>query len=346
VSAARGPAARTRSDERSAGLLRQLASRCLSPLADASVLLSFDRGGFALHSAGFRERDLDVDLTGRRALVTGANSGIGRATALGLAARGAETWLLCRDAGRGEAAAAEIRGATRNPDVRCEGVDVADLRSLRAFAERFEGGHVDVLVHNAGVLPASRSETRDGLERCFATHVAGPFLLTWLLEEKLKAAPSSRVVWVSSGGMYTRRLQVEDAQWRARPYDGVRAYAETKRAQLVLSELWAQRWRTTRLVSNAMHPGWADTPAVRSSLPGFHRWMRSRLRSPEQGADTVLWLACARAAARRSGEFFFDRRTRRSHWLPWTRESDAEREALWRICLESCSLEEWECSAA
>lgn len=346
MSGSRKAAIRRAEAGRTAGRLPRLASRWLSPLADASVLFSFDRGGFDLHAASFEERDLDEDLTGRQALVTGANSGIGRATALGLAARGAETWLLCRDAGRGEAAAAELRRATGSPHVRCEVVDVSDQRSVRAFAGRFEPSRVDVLVHNAGVLPASRVETRDGLELCLATHVAGPFLLTWLLEEKLKAAPSARVVWVSSGGMYGRRIQIGDAAWRGRPYDGVLAYAETKRAQVVLSELWARRWRGSRVVSNAMHPGWADTPAVRSSLPGFHRWMQSRLRSAEQGADTVLWLACARAVEGRSGEFFFDRQARRTHWLPWTRESAAEREALWRICLESCNLEEWECSAA
>jgi len=95
-------------------------------------------------------------------------------------------------------------------------------------------------VHNAGVLPGERVETDDGLELTFATNVVGPFLLTRLLRSNLEKSPDGRVIWVSSGGMYTRRLNLEDPNWTERGYDGVIAYAETKRAQVVLSELWAE----------------------------------------------------------------------------------------------------------
>jgi hypothetical protein len=132
--------------------------------------------------------------------------------------------------------------------------------------------------------------------------------------------------------MYTRRLQLEDWNWEERDYDGVIAYAETKRAQVVLAELWADAVRGVGITVNSMHPGWADTPSVRSSIPGFYRVTRAILRSPAEGADTVVWLAASEPAAETSGAFFFDRKPRRTHYLPFTGESEEDREALWRLC--------------
>ena len=117
---------------------------------------------------------------------------------------------------------------------------MSDLGAVREAAARLSSGPVDVLVHNAGVLPDERVETADGLELTFATHVVGPFLLTRLLRGSSRSRPTGRVIWVSSGGMYTRRLNLEDPNWTRRDYDGVIAYAETKRAQVVLAELWAE----------------------------------------------------------------------------------------------------------
>jgi dehydrogenase/reductase SDR family protein 12 len=110
------------------------------------------------------------------------------------------------------------------------------------------------------------------------------------------------------------------------------AYAETKRAQVVLSELWAEALRNTSVVVNAMHPGWAETPSVKTSLPRFHRVTRKILRTPAEGADTVVWLAASPRARESSGRFFFDREERRTHLLPFTRESEQERRDLWSLC--------------
>jgi hypothetical protein len=134
--------------------------------------------------------------------------------------------------------------------------------------------------------------------------------------------------------MYARRLQLEDPQWKLRQFDGVAAYAETKRAQVVLSELWAEQLATAGVCVSSMHPGWADTPGVKSSIPGFHRAMQRVLRTPREGADTILWLACCPGLEGRTGRFWFDREPRRTHWLPWTRETGEERERLWRTCCE------------
>jgi NAD(P)-dependent dehydrogenase (short-subunit alcohol dehydrogenase family) len=305
--------------------------RALSRVVDPFIVSSFDRTGFRIHSLAFRGEDLDVDLSGRRCLVTGANSGIGYETALTLADLGAEGVLLCRNAERGEEAAGRVRQQTGNSRVSLEIVDMSDLSSVRSAATRLAAAPVDVLVHNAGVLPDDRIETRDGLELTFATHVVGPFLLTHLMRGSLEKSPDARVIWVSSGGMYTRRLNLEDPNWTRRNYDGVAAYAETKRAQVVLSEIWAEEFRGSPVVVNAMHPGWADTPAVKTSLPRFHRVTRNILRTPAEGADTIVWLAACSRARQSTGRFFFDREERRTHLLPFTRESEEDRRALWQL---------------
>jgi NAD(P)-dependent dehydrogenase (short-subunit alcohol dehydrogenase family)/peroxiredoxin len=308
-----------------------LLGQALGRLVDPFILSSFDRTGFRIHSLRFQPDDLDVDLAGRRCLVTGANSGIGFETSLALADLGADVVLLCRSRERGEAAAAQIRERTGSKRVSLEVLDVSDLASVREAGARLGEAPVDVLVHNAGVLPDRRAETRDGIELTLATHVIGPFLLTKLLRRRLEASRDGRVIWVSSGGMYTRRLALDDPNWETRSYDGVVAYAETKRAQVVLAELWAEELAGTSVVVSSMHPGWADTPAVQTSLPRFHRATRRILRTPAEGADTVVWLAaCPRA--RETGRFWFDREPRSTHLLRFTRETSEDRRALWALC--------------
>jgi dehydrogenase/reductase SDR family protein 12 len=320
-------------EERTSVPVEQLwLGRALSRIVDPFIVSSFDRTGFRIHSLTFRPDDLDVDLSARRCIVTGANSGIGYETALALADLGAEVVLVCRSRDRGEAAEKRIREQTGNARVSLEVLDVSDLGAVRESAARLASGPVDVLVHNAGVLPDERVETADGLELTFATHVVGPFLLTHLLRESLEKSPDGRVIWVSSGGMYTRRLNLEDPNWTRRDYDGLLAYAETKRAQVVLAELWAQELLETSVVVNAMHPGWADTPSVKSSLPRFHRVTRNILRTPAEGADTVVWLAACPRARSWTGRFFFDREARRTHLVPFTREPSEDRRGLWELC--------------
>jgi NAD(P)-dependent dehydrogenase (short-subunit alcohol dehydrogenase family) len=311
--------------------------RVLSRVVDPTIALSFDRTGFRIHSLAFRPDDLDVDLSGQRCLVTGANSGIGYESALALADLGAEVVLLCRSLERGEAAAAEIREQTGNPRVSVDELDVSRLASVRSATDRLRKRPVDVLIHNAGVLPDERVETEDGLELSFATHVVGPFMLTHLLRPALEKSSDARVIWVSSGGMYTQRLNPGDPSWKKREYDGVIAYAETKRAQVVLAELWAEELRGTSVVVNSMHPGWADTPSLKMSLPNFYRFTRPFLRSPAEGADSVVWLAASPRARQWTRCFFFDRAIRRTHLLPFTRESDEERSELWRMCEKACA---------
>lgn len=299
---------------------------------DSSILFSFDRSGYVRHRRAFDDLDLAVSMKGKVCLVTGANSGLGFAVAEGLAERGAAVHLLCRNEHRGEEARKKIVSETGNPNAALHKVDMSDPYSIRAFAKQLEADQVDVLVHNAGLLPLERELTKEGHELTVATHVVGPFLLTKLLIPKLVRA---RVIVVSSGGMYSKRLDLDAMLDQRGEYDGVSAYAMTKRAQVVLSELWAEELHKSGAVVNATHPGWAATPGVRTSLPRFWRVMGSRLRTPKEGADTALWLAVAPEAAKHTGRFWFDRKQVPTHLVRWTKETESDRRGLWQWCEEA-----------
>jgi NAD(P)-dependent dehydrogenase (short-subunit alcohol dehydrogenase family) len=273
-------------------------------------------------------------MDGKVALVTGATSGLGLAAASGMARLGARVRLLVRNAERGEKARAEVVERTGNDDVAVALCDLSSLADIRRFAAEFteRETRLDVLVNNAGVLPPERTTTGEGLELTFATNVAGPFLLTKLLLPLLRSSAPARVIDVTSGGMYTRRLDVDELQSEHGEFSGTTAYARTKRAEVVLAELWAERLAGTGVVVHSMHPGWADTPGLEASLPGFHKLLKPILRSAEQGADTIVWLAAAPEPGRTSGGLWHDRRERATHRVPWTRESSADRAALWAAC--------------
>jgi len=152
-------------------------------------------------------------------------------------------------------------------------------------------------------------------------------LLTELLLPALRAGAPARVLWVSSGGMYSEPLAVGKLEMTARDYDGVKAYARAKRAQVTLTELYAERLHTDGVVVHAMHPGWADTPGVARSLPMFRRVVGPLLRTPADGADTLIWLAVnTDEVLAESGLFWHDRRPRPIHRFANTRRSDTPEE--------------------
>ncbi len=245
-------------------------------------------------------------LDGKVVLVTGAKAGLGRAIAEGLLELGATVRMLVR----GDA-----------PDIGAE-VDTLDVSSLAAVGSYAYDGPVHALIHNAGVMPPERTETEEGHELALATHVLGPHLLTRRLRP-------SRVIWVSSGGMYAQKLRVDDPEYRLGDYSGTTAYARTKRMQVVLAELWAEELYSQGTLVHSGHPGWVDTPGIAHSLPKFERVARPILRTTQQGADTFVWLAAAEEPTRVNGRFWHDRRPRPTHFLPFTHESEADRRALW-----------------
>jgi dehydrogenase/reductase SDR family member 12 len=307
------------------------AARVVDAVLEASIVGSFTRLGFDARCRLYGWTPLEtLRLDGQTAIVTGATSGLGREAAELLALQGAHVCLVGRDATRTERARAEIPGAES---------DVADLSSLeatRGFAERFAASHdrLDILVLNAGALTHDFTVTGEGYEVTLATHVLSQFLLIRALRPLLEAAPSGRVIVVASGGMYLERLDVDALQPTEATYDGVKAYARAKRAQVALTEEWTRELAGTGVTVNAMHPGWSDTPGLRTALPGFSRTLSPLLRSPRQGADTIAWLAAAPELAGQSGRFFLDRQARPIYRKPGTRRLDEaqERVRLWTLC--------------
>jgi dehydrogenase/reductase SDR family member 12 len=143
---------------------------------------------------------------------------------------------------------------------------------------------------------------------------------------------------MSSGGMYTQSLPTDDPEYRRGQYRGVTAYARTKRIQVAFTPILARRWASQHIRVYSMHPGWADTPGVTAALPGFRAVTGPLLRTPEQGADTALWLA-ATTPAPPTGRFWHDRRPRPQHYLPLTRYGEQDCELLWRYCADAIGLE-------
>ena len=290
-------------------------------------LLSFTRFGY--RRARNEWNPVSAYLGDRHVVITGATSGLGLATATLLAGRGAELTLVARDKLKAKQLAAELKRKTGNARVHIEIADLGLVADVKALANRLlkAGKPIDALINNAGALINPRTVTKEGYEKSFALLLLSPYVLTENLLPLLMAA-RGRVVNVLSGGMYSQRIHIDDLQNDTGKYSGSVAYARAKRGLMIMTEEWAQRWKTVGVVVNAMHPGWADTPGIESSLPAFHRITRKLLRTPEEGADTIVWLAAATEAAKVSGGFWLDREQHPAHVFEHTRESGEERRSL------------------
>lgn len=314
------------------------ASRALARVVDAAlestVVLSFGRTGHQVRRllAGWT----DADGAGRTVLVTGANSGIGFALTRRLIAQGASVTAVTRDEAKGADTRRRLTdtlGADIGERLTTDRADLEDLTSVRALAARvLATGGVDVVVHNAGAMFARHERTVDGFERTYQVHVLAPFVLTALLLPSLAERRDARVITVTSGGMYARRLEVA-ALGAERGHTGPGSYALAKRAQVVVNHEWARRFGGHGVAFHAVHPGWALTPGVERSLPTFRRLTGPILRDPDEGADTIVHLALADAATLPSGRLWHDRRVRLEHRVPWTRSETGESGELWaRLC--------------
>jgi len=239
------------------------------------------------------------DQTGRTAVVTGANSGLGLVVARELARAGADVVVACRDTGKGEAAADSIRGDVPGASVSVEELDLASLASVRAFAERFATEHdgLDLLINNAGVMAPPQRQTADGFELQFGTNHLGHFALTGLLLDSLEGREDARVVTVSSGAHKIGRIHFDDLQGE-RSYRRWRAYSQSKLANVLFALELDRRLRASGAgpSSLAAHPGYAATNLQSAAAPAFDRAImvltnRLLAQSAEMGALPLLYAA-------------------------------------------------------
>ena len=300
-------------------------------LLEISVVGSFSRPGYLARRALFGWADPGPGtLADRTVLITGPTSGLGRATAEAFAQAGARVILVGRNAARLQRVRGELierTGEDRYPIVVADMSDLASVRAAVTEISRSES-KLDVLVDNAGAIHEQRTETADGLEATFATMVAGPFALIDGLLPRLEASGDGRVISVVSGGMYLQPLPLDDLQFEQGDFNGTLAYARAKRASTALVREWSRRYQG-RVRFFAMHPGWADTPGLAESLPGFYGFMGPLLRSPAEGADTIVWLATADPSEAPDGRLYLDRRPRPFDRIRSTRLSAAQRRLLW-----------------
>ncbi len=313
-------------------------------LLEAPIVPSFTRIGYEARKRldGWTELN-DYDLTGRTMVVTGATSGLGRAAAEQLARGGATVVIVGRSADRNQGVVDELIAETGHPDISQVAADMARHDEVRALADCILSDHerLDVLIHNAGALTNERENAPDGTESTVAAQVVGPFLLTTLLLDRLADSAPARVLTMSSGGMYSSGLTVNKLEMPAEDYSGTEQYARAKRAQVTLNEMWAERFGGRGVHFHALHPGWADTPGVDRSLPTFSKVVGPLLRTPDQGADTLVWLAADDQALNSNGSFWLDRRIRPIHKLGSTRKTDTpdRRRQLWEWVVERSGVD-------
>jgi NAD(P)-dependent dehydrogenase (short-subunit alcohol dehydrogenase family) len=260
------------------------------------------------HDSTAAEVSAGIDLSGRRAIVTGGSSGIGVETARALAAAGAEVTLAVRDVAAGEATAKEISAGTGR-DVLVGQLDLADRASITAFVASWSGP-LHLLVNNAGVMATPQTYTPDGWELQFGTNHMGHFILALGLHDALAAAGNARVVALTSVGHVRSPVLFDDIQFRHTPYDPWIAYGQSKTANALFAVEANRRWAADGITANAVHPGGILTNLTRHMDPAELEALRSRIstnmKTPEQGAATSVLVATSPQLEGIGGRYFED----------------------------------------
>jgi retinol dehydrogenase 14 len=269
---------------------------------------------------------------GTTVLITGGTSGIGKATAVAMAAMGANVVVVGRNQERGGAAVEEIKAQSHNESVELMLADLSVQAEVRRLAEEFleRYDRLDVLVNNAGLVQSKRTETPDGIETTLAINHLAPFLLTNLLLGCLEQSAPSRVITVSSEAQRWGTMDFEDMQSR-RKYRGFPVYGMTKLANIMFTYELAERLDGTGVIANCLHPGSVGTnfgQNNRGAMALFFRTFKPFMRSPEQGADTLIWLASSPEVDGVSGKYFSDRKEIEAKKVAY---DPAARRRLWEI---------------
>lgn len=279
-------------------------------------------------------------MRGRIALVTGANSGMGLATTVELALKGAKVIMVCRNRQRGEEALAAAKQKSHSEDIELMLCDLASLESIRSFAEEFTRKYpiLDILINNAGVVTIKRQLTKDGFEMDLGVNHLGHFLLTNLLLEPLKAAEQGRIVVVASGAYKIGALHYEDPTLERR-FNPAKAYARSKLANILFTKELAARLQGTRVTVNCVHPGAVGTNIGVNRETGFGKSILKLLSyfflTPEQGADTAIYLATEPDLQEVTGQYYYRRKNQK---LTPRAQNKQEAKRLWQWSQEQVGL--------
>ncbi|MEZ5008023.1 MAG: SDR family NAD(P)-dependent oxidoreductase [Chitinophagales bacterium] len=297
-------------------------------IADSLVLpgmFLFTKYGYQLAKKDWQP--VSASVAGKQIILTGATSGLGLAAAHELAHKGAHLTLVARNKAKADLVKDELIRVSGNDNIEIEIADLSLMKHVDQLSDRLlaRGKSIDVLINNAGALFNDRKLTSEGIERSFALLLLAPYKLTEQLMPLLQKSEDARVINVSSGGMYSQALRINDLEFKKGKYDGSIAYARAKRGLMIITEQWAEKYKDSNITFTAMHPGWADTPGVEDALPGFYKITKNVLRTPKEGADTIVWLAIATEAAKLSGKFLLDRRPHTTHLLPNTKAKKEDR---------------------
>jgi retinol dehydrogenase 12 len=281
------------------------------------------------------------DLYGKVFLLTGATGGIGKAAALDFARRGAALTIVGRDRAKTDRVRQELEAASGNGEIQMLVGDLSRLADVRAVAEAFRArsGRIDALVNNVGAVFTSRQLTADGYERTFALNHLSYFLLTSLLLDLLRRTPGSRVVSTSSGAHRMGRLDLSDVARCERGYATYRAYGDSKLANILFTRELAKRLKGTGVTANCIHPGWVSS-GFGLNNPGLGAKVLKvaaplLARTPEKGAQTLVWLAASHEAAPYNGEYFHDKRV--ASTSPLARDAELAQK-LWALSEQLCGI--------
>jgi len=280
-----------------------------------------------------------VDMTGRTCMITGANSGIGKATAFALAEMGADLMLVCRDKGRGEAAAAEVSALAKGGSVDLLLADLSSQAQTRRVAEEFlaTGKPLHVLINNAGLVISERTETEDGIESTFAINHLATFLLTNLLLDRLKESAPARVVTVSSVAHKFADLDLDDVN-ATKGYNGMRVYGGSKLANILFTRELARRLDGTGVTANAAHPGAVGSNFGHNNsgpMAAMAKLMAPLMRTPAKGAQTSIYLASSPDVEGVTGGYFANSKPKQPNKAA---QNDADARKLWDLSEEMTSV--------
>jgi NAD(P)-dependent dehydrogenase (short-subunit alcohol dehydrogenase family) len=275
-------------------------------------------------------------------MVTGANSGIGKATALLLAKKNIRVVMVCRNRQRGEAAQKEIIRKSGNSNVELYICDFSELDDIRRFVNLFKENfdHLDVLINNAAVIPQHRQETKDGYELQFGVNHLAPFLLTNLLLEKIKKSNIARIVTVASVGHRFGKIHFDDLQFAQKHYNKLVVYTQSKLANILFTYELARRLQDTQVTVNCLDPGHVKSDIGVYKDGGFAQFVfRNLLRpihkTPEEGADTSVYLATAPEVEGITGKYFVNRKVKKTSPISYDIDIATR---LWNISAEMVGI--------